>query len=346
MCSRFIAIMAALPALIAIAFFAPVRAAGQGAPTAGNGKGAVRKATKTWTPPRTSWGEPDLTGIWDFATITPLERPNELAGKEVLTEAEAAEFERQTLQRRDQDRRDGGAEADVGRAYNQFWWDYGTKMTGTRRTSLVVDPPDGKVPPLTPEAQKRAADRAAAMKRPAAGPEERNLAERCILGFNAGPPMLPSAYNNNVQVFQSPGYVTLLNEMVNDARIIPLDGRSHLPPQIQQWRGDSRGRWDGDTLVVDTTNFRNETNFRGATSSFHLVERFRRISADSLLYEFTVEDPRTWTRPWSVAVPMTRTKGPIYEYACHEGNYGMFNLLAGARAEDKAAEESAKKELK
>jgi hypothetical protein len=153
--------------------------------------------------------------------------------------------------------------------------------------------------------------------------------------------MLPSAYNNNVQVFQSPGYVTLLNEMVNDARVIPLDGRPHLPQHIRQWRGDSRGRWDGNTLVVDTTNFRDETNFRGASANFHLVERFTRVAADSLLYEFTVDDPITWTRPWSAAVPMTRTVGPIYEYACHEGNYGMFNLLAGARAEEKAAGEAA-----
>jgi hypothetical protein len=206
-----------------------------------------------------------------------------------------------------------------------------------------VDPPDGKVPPLTPEGKKRAAARTAASQRPAAGPEARNLAERCILGFNAGPPMLPSAYNNNVQVFQTPGYVTLLNEMVNDARIIPLDGRPHLPQHIRQWRGDSRGHWEGNTLVVDTTNFRDETNFRGASANFHLVERFTRVAADSLLYEFTVDDPVTWTRPWSAAVPMNRTVGPIYEYACHEGNYGMFNLLAGARAEDKAADEAATK---
>src|SRR5262245_37017369 len=286
--SRFIARMAPFAALIAIAL-------GQGALAADSGKIGVKKAAKSWTPPRTFWGEPDLTGIWDFATITPLERPAELAGKEFLTQAEAEQFERQTLEKRNQDRRDGGAEADVGRAYNQFWWDYGTKMTGTRRTSLVIDPPDGKIPPLTAEAQKRASDRAAILKRPAAGPEDRNLAERCILGFNAGPPMLPSAYNNNVQIFQSPGYVTLLNEMVNDARIIPLDGRPHLPQQVRQWRGDSRGRWDGDTLVIDTTNFRDQTNFRGATSGFHLVERLRRISAESVLYEFTIEDPNTWT---------------------------------------------------
>ncbi|MGH9659597.1 MAG: hypothetical protein ACRD96_13700 [Bryobacteraceae bacterium] len=307
--------------------------------------GAPKKkaAGKSWTAPKTAWGEPDLQGIWDFATITPLERPSELAGKETLTGQEAAEYEKQTLERRNQDRRDGTAESDVARAYNQFWWDYGTKVVGTRRTSLIVDPADGKIPPVTPEARKRGEARAAMLRRPAAGPEERGLAERCILGFNAGPPMLSSAYNNNVQIFQNPGFIVIFNEMVNDARVVPMDGRPHLPQNIRQWRGDSRGRWDGTTLVVDTTNFREQTNFRGASSSFHLVERFTRVAADTLLYEFTVDDPNTWTRPWTVAMPMTKTEGPIYEYACHEGNYGMFNLLAGARAEEKAAAEGAKK---
>ena len=331
--NRFVIHAYVLAAAIAVASLAPAPAAAQAA----SKTTAKKSAAKTWTPPRTPWGEPDLQGIWDFATITPLERPAELAGKEVLTEQEAAEFERQTLQRRNQDRREGGAEADVARAYNQFWWDYGTKIVGTRRTSLIVDPPDGKVPPLTPEGKERSAARAAALKRPAAGPEDRNLAERCILGFNAGPPMLPSAYNNNVQIFQTPGFASLLNEMVNDARIIPLDGRPHLPQHIRQWRGDSRGHWEGATLVVDTTNFREPTNFRGASANFHLVERFTRVAADSLLYEFTVDDPVTWSRPWSAAVPMTRTAGPIYEYACHEGNYGMEGILSAARAAEREA---------
>ncbi|MBI1786079.1 MAG: hypothetical protein HYR60_00735 [Acidobacteria bacterium] len=294
-------------------------------------------------PLRTPRGQPDLQGIWDFATITPLERPKELAGKEVLTAEEAAEFESRTLQQRNPDRRDGGAQADVGRAYNQFWWDYGTKIVGTRRTSLIVDPPDGRVPPLTPEAQKRADARTVIRQRPPAGPEDRNLWERCILGGNAGPPMAPGPYNNNVQLFQTSRYVVILNEMINDARIVPLDGRPHVPPNIRQWRGDSRGRWDGNTLVVDTRNFTDETNFRGATKALHVVERFTRVDAGTLLYEFTVDDPATWTRPWSAAIPMRKTEGPMFEYACHEGNYGMFNMLAGARAGEKAAEEAAKK---
>jgi len=293
-------------------------------------------------PPRTAWGHPDLQGVWDFATITPMERPKELAEKAVLTDAEAAEFEKRTLEQRNPDRRDGGSQADVGRAYNRFWWDYGTSVVGTKRTSLVVDPPDGRIPEMTPEGKKRADLRAAVRQRIPAGPEDRNLWERCIMGGNAGPPMAPGPYNNNFQLFQTREYVVILNEMINDARVVPLDGRPHLPPSIRLWRGDSRGRWEGNTLVVDTTNFGDETNFRGASRNLHLVERFTRVAPDTLLYEFTVNDPATWTKPWSVAIPMKKTEGPIFEYACHEGNYGMFNLLAGARAEEKAAEEAKK----
>ena len=307
--------------------------AGQGPKAATNPKAS--------TPLRTAWGAPDLQGVWDFATLTPMERPSGLAGKEALTEEEAAEFEKRTLVERDEDRRD--RRPGVG-GYNQFWWDYGTKVIGTRRTSLVVDPPDGKVPPMTPAGQKRAAARLAAFTRPNAdGPEDRTLAERCILGFNAGPPMAPSAYNNNVQIFQTPQHVVLLNEMVNDSRVVPLDGRAHLPPDIRQWRGDSRGRWEGNTLVVDTANFRDQTNFRGASRDLRLTERFTRVDADTLLYEFTIDDPASWTKAWTAAVPMQKSAGPIFEYACHEGNYGMFNILAGSRAREKAAEEAAKK---
>ncbi len=327
-------------AVIAIVCLTPGSAHGQTTKAAANS----RPAAKKWTAPRTPWGAPDLQGIWDFATITPMERPTDLAGKAVLTDQEAAEFEKTTLERRNPDRRDGGAAADVGRAYNYVWWDYGTRVIGTRRSSLIVDPPDGKIPPLTPEGRKRGEARAALLRGPAAGPEDRNLWERCILGGNAGPPMTPGAYNNNVQLFQTPESVVLLNEMINDARIVPLDGRPHLASNVRQWRGDSRGRWEGNTLVVDTTNFRDPTNFRGASSSLHVVERFTRVDAGTLLYEFTIDDPKTWTRPWSAAIPMKKTEGPIYEYACHEGNYGMVNLLAGARAEEKAAEEAAKKD--
>ena len=227
-------------------------------------------------------------------------------------------------------------------SYNQFWWDYGDKLTDDKRTSLIVDPPDGRIPPLTPEAQKRAdAVKAVRARRPQ-GPEDLNIPSRCILGFNAGPPMNPSAYNNNFQLFQTPEYVVILNEMVHDARIVPLDGLPHLPEHIRQWRGDSRGHWEGDTLVVDTTNFTGKTTFKGSGKNFHLVERFTRVDAGALLYEYTIDDPESFTKPWSAAIPMTKTEVPMFEYACHEGNYAMTNILGGARAEENAAEAAKK----
>jgi hypothetical protein len=305
---------------------------------------AAEKASprKSWTAPRTADGQPDLQGVWSFATLTPLERPPELAGKQVFSDQEALEYEKVTRERRDPDRRDGTKEADVGRAYNASWWDFGTRIVGSRRTSLIVDPPDGKVPALTPDGQQRADARATARRlHPADGPEDRSLPERCIQWGTAGPPMVPSAYNNNFQLFQSRNYVVILNEMIHDARVIPLDGRPHLPQGIRQLLGDSRGRWDGATLVVDTTNFTDKTNFRGAGPDLHLIERFTRVAPDTLLYEFTVDDPKSFTKPWSAAIPTVRNDDLIYEYACHEGNYGMFGILKGARVEEEAA---AKKE--
>jgi hypothetical protein len=288
------------------------------------------------TPLRTPWGDPDLQGLWTNATITPFERPANLSGKPVLTEDEAAEYEKQTNAARDADNRGGGTDADLGRAYNQFWYDRGTKVVGTRRTSLVTDPPDGRVPALTPAAQQRADARAAARKRsPADGPEDRSLAERCILWPTAGPPMIPGGYNNNYQILQAPGYVVILIEMIHDVRIIPLGDRPHVPQTIRQWMGDSRGRWDDNTLVVTTTNFTDKTNYRGASADMRLVERFTRVDADTLDYQFTIDDPSTFTKSWTAAIPMTKTEGPIFEYACHEGNYGMTNLLSGARALEK-----------
>ena len=253
----------------------------------------------------------------------------------MLTDEEAAEVAQEILDRRDHDRppREGSAGT-----YNQFWWDYGTKLTDDNRTSLIVEPRDGRVPPLTPDAQERAEARSTSRRdHPADSWEDRRVAERCILGFNSGPPMRPSAYNNNVQVFQAPGYVVILNEMVHDARIVPLDGRPHLAPHVGQWHGDSRGYWDGNTLVVDTMNFTHKTSFRGSTENLHLVERFTRVDADTLLYEFTVDDPATFTTPWTAVVPMTKNPVPMYEYACHEGNYGMEGILAGHRADERAA---------
>jgi len=288
----------------------------------------------------TAWGDPDLQGVWDFRTITPLERPEELADKEVLTAEEAALYEQETLAARNKDRRaeDGiSAARDVSNAYNQFWWDYGDRLTEDRRTSLVVDPPDGRIP------RKQSAGELAGLfgNRIPAGPEDRPLWERCIIGFNSGPPMLPSAYNNNVQLFQTADYVVILNEMVHSARIVPLDRRPHLAPDIRQQVGDSRGHWDGETLVVESTNFLRETGFTGSGANLHLVERFRRVDENTLVYEFTVNEPEKFSQPWTAMIPMQRNEEPMFEYACHEGNYGMTNLLSGARAEERAAVSSA-----
>ena len=300
--------------------------------------------------PRTPWGAPDLQGVWDFRTLTPMERPDELADTQVLTAEEAAQFEQARLA--EIAARDDEVPADIVGNYNQFWFDRGTTVVETNRTSLVVDPSDGRIPPLTPAAQEKQAAIAEARRgvgghQPTPGGwlddlGTNGLQVRCILGFNSGPPMTPGGYNNNVQLIQTPEQVVILNEMNHNARIVPLDGRPHLGPDLRQWVGDSRGRWDGDTLVVETTNFLRETSFmRGASSpDLHLVERFARVDADTLLYEVTVEDPATWTRPWTYAVPMTRNSEPIYEYACYEGNYAMEVILAGARAKERAAEEA------
>jgi len=293
---------------------------------------------KTWTLPRTPDGHPDLQGTWSTATLTPLERPAELAGKQFFTKQEAAEYEKQFLQQANRDRRDGGADTDVGRAYNEFWFSRGSHLVASGRTSLIVDPADGKIPPLTAEAQKRQAERAAhASAHQFDGPEERPLAERCILWPTGGPPMLPGGYNNNYQIVQAPGYVMILVEMIHDVRMIPTDGRPHLPPEVRQWMGDSRGRWEGNTLVVDTTNFTDKTNFRGASKDLHLIERFTRVSPETILYEFTVDDPAAFTRSWKAEIPMQKTDEPILEYACNEGNYAMSGVLGGARAEEKKA---------
>jgi hypothetical protein len=300
-------------------------------------------AAKTWSAPRTPDGQPDLQGLWTNATITPFERPKDLAGKQFFTEQEAAEYEKRNLKEGNRDRRGANAEADVAGAYNDFWFDRGSKVVPTRRTSLIVDPPDGKVPALTPEAQKAAAARAEIARHPPAGPEDMGLPERCILWPTAGPPLLPSGYNNNYQILQTPGYVVILIEMIHDVRIIPLDGRPHLPGNIRQWLGDSRGHWEGDTLVVDTTNFTEKTHYRGADRNLHLVERFTRVDPGTILYQFTVDDPTAFTSSWKGEAPMTKTPGPIYEYACHEGNYSMEGTLKGARAEERAAAEAAKK---
>lgn len=301
---------------------------------------------QTWTAPRTPWGHPDISGVWTTATITPLERPADLAGRAFFTPEEAAEYERRTLERTNRDRRDGGAETDVARAYNDFWWDSGTRVVATRRTSLIIDPPDGRIPPLTAEAQRRQAALAEARKRrgPADHPEDRSLWERCI---TRGVPtaMLPQVYNSNYQIVQTQDHVAILAEMIHDARIIPLDGRPHAPATLRFWLGDSVGRWEGETLVVETTNFTDKTPYRGSSEHLRLVERFTRTEPDILLYQVTLHDP-AFTRPWTIELPARLGMGDggrIYEYACHEHNYGLEGILRGHRAEERAAEEAKKR---
>ena len=296
------------------------------------------QAKKTFAVPRTPDGHPDFQGVWTNVTVTPLERPAELAGKQFFTPSEAAQFEKATVERNNVDKKNLPPDVDVGLAYNDAWYDRGTKVIKTRRTSLIIDPPDGRVPPLTPEAQQRQqAARAYARQHPADGPEDRSLAERCLLWPTAGPPMLPSFYNNNYQIVQGPGYVSVMVEMIHDVRMIPTDGRPHLPSSVRQWMGDPRGHWEGDTLIVDTTNFTDKTAFRGSGPNLHLIERFTLTDPNTLLYEFTVDDPSSFTRQWTAQVPMVRQQEPIFEYACHEGNYAMTDMLSGARADEKKA---------
>ena len=303
--------------------------------------GQKSPAPKKWTAPRTADGHPDLQGTFDFASATPLERPASLAGKAVLTEAEAAAYEQQQIENRK--RIDDAPPAGQVGGYNEFWYEFGTKVVGDRRTSLITDPPDGRLPPLVPDAQKRADERRARLRRLADGPEDRDASERCLLGYNSGPPMVPAGYNQNVQIVQTRDYLLVHNEMVHTARIIPVDGRPHQPEAFRSWSGDSRGRWEGDTLVVETRNFNDRTwnQFSGwswpVDDNLHLVERFSLVDADTVLYEFTVTDPTAWTKPWSASVPLRRTTNLMYEYACHEGNEGMEGILRGARALERDA---------
>ena len=289
--------------------------------------------------PRTAWGAPDLQGVWDFRTITPLQRPEELGDQEFLTEEQAANREQAAVDRDvelwEAEARRTEAGGNVG-AYNNFWMDRGTNVVETRRTSLIVDPPNGRLPALSEDGQRRADERRVRRaEHPADSWLDRSSYDRCILGFNQGPPMTPGGYNQNMQLFQTPDHVVVLNEMVHDSRIIPIDGRPR--PGIDSWTGESRGRWEGDTLVVETVDFSARHNWRGTTPERHLIERFTRVDEDTLLYEFTVTDPGTWTAPWTAQVPMRLNELPLFEYACHEGNYSLEGILAGARADERKA---------
>ena len=295
----------------------------------------------------TADGRPDLNGVWHFNTTTPLQRPEQLAGQARYTEEEYAALVARTGESRPWDR--PPPEGSVG-SYNQFWWDRGGPVAD-RRTSLIVDPTDGRLPPLRDGAVRQigSVERHVPGTLPvryriggfsADGPEERGLAARCLLGYNVGPPLSPGGYNNNLQLFQS--HVVILTEMVQDARIVPIGGRPHLDDAVRLWNGDARGRWEGETLVVESTNFSAQrasfevgaTVALGTGETLRLVERFTRVDRDTLLYEYTVDDATTFTAPFSAAIPMTRSQDPIFEYACHEGNYGMTNMLRAGRFDD------------
>lgn len=294
--------------------------------------------------PRTPAGQPDLQGVWSNAILTPLERPAEFADQAFLTEEQAAAYEARRNRETFRGTRDVDVATDVSYAYNDFWWDWGSEIARTGRTSLIIDPPDGRVPALTPEGERRRALREGYRQRHTAdGPEDRLLRERCIVWSGngdegAGPPMLPSAYNNNFQLVQTADHVLLVKEMVHETRVVPLDGRPHVHDSVRQWLGNSRGHWDGDTLVVETTNFTDKTHFRGSSEHMRLTERFTRVADDILIYEFTVEDPLALTQSWTAQIPTVKLDGLIYEFACHETNRGMFGILRGARARERAAE--------
>jgi len=281
---------------------------------------------------------PDLEGVWNFSTLTPLERPAQLGDKASFTAAEAAAFLQDTIDRNNRDRRDGGAQVDVARAVNDDWFDRGTalaRIDGQIRTSLIVNPSNGQLPALTAAARDRlAAQTVDTRAHPADGPENRSLQERC-LAFNAGPPILPGPYNNFLQIFQFPDHVVLFTEMIHDARIVPLGAAAPARAAAARWMGEPRGRYEGDTLVVESTNFNGVNSVRGSDTQLRLIERLTRVDADTLRYEFTVDNPTAFTATWTAVLPMKRTSDRLFEYGCHEGNYALMNILRGARAQER-----------
>jgi hypothetical protein len=319
---------------------------------------AKAKVTKQWTTPRTPDGQPDLQGVWANNTATPMERPKELAGRTSLTDEEVAAMKKKAAELYN-----GKGDAAFGdtifqtvyasvkgtassegphvKAANEFdggTGDYSSEWIVARewdnRTSLVTDPPDGKLPAMTPDGLARRNAGFIAMTRPAQGPQDRGLQERCI---TFGSPQLIAGYQSYTQILQTANSVIILSEMIHDARVIPLDGRPHVPSTVEQWMGDSRGHWEGDTLVVDTTNYKPKSFMASSSEKLHVIERFSRSGPESLKYEITIDDPGTWTKPWSLMIPLKQSANPIYEYACHEGNVGLAGILAGARADEAAA---------
>jgi hypothetical protein len=338
---RCLCFVAGLTALLSLA-------QGQVAPRAAL---AAKTANQTWTPPRTADGHPDLQGFWANNNATPLERPQQLAGRESLTDEEVTALKKkagelfngngdaafgdtiyQTVLANVEGTKAGFKSTDGETGdYSSVWI---VKRDWDNRTSLITDPPDGRLPAMTPEGQARKDGNAAAMKRPAAGPQDRPLQERCI---TYGSPQMIAGYQSFYQIVQNPTSVVFLTEMIHDARVIPIDGGAHLASAVPQWHGDSRGHWEGDTLVVDTTNYKPRSFMNLSSENLHVTERFSRTGPESLKYEITINDPGTWTKPWSLMIPLKHSPTPVYEYACHEGNIGMQGILAGARVEERTA---------
>jgi len=286
-----------------------------------------------YEPPRTPDGHPDLQGTFTFRTLTPMQRPTELGERAVLTEEEAAEWAVFENRRQNRDLiidSVGGAQYPPGViSYNEFWYERGDDTVVDRRTSLIVDPPNGRIPALTEEALQRRRD-VSTMRELSLGPEARPYAERCIVTRTSGPPMQPGSYNLNVQFVQTSAYFMIMNEMIHNVRVVRMN-KEHRDGPSMNWEGDSVGHWEGNTLVVDTVNFWKGTAFADSTSKMHLVEKFTRTGPDSIQYQFTIEDPTTWIAPWTAVIPMRSMDQPIYEYACHEGNYGFHGVMAGIR---------------
>jgi len=335
---RFASLSVMLPAALLLASATSARSqvvAKAATPKNGTAKG--------WTVPRTSDGQPDLQGIWNSSSITPLERPVELGDKAFYTKEEAAAYEKVRNRDLNRDRRDGSAAQDAARAYNDAWFDRGEHLGSTLRTSRIIDPPNGRFPPFTPEAQKKYDDfHAWFAAHPADNPEDRPLFDRCLMFSQSGPPMIPGNYNNNYQIVQTADTVAILSEMPHQTRLIPLGKHATLPPQVTQWEGDSQAHWEGETLVIETSNvrFNNQSHFGTqydgmSDQKLRITERFTRTGPDTMIYRATVNDPTVYTMPWTMELPLRKTDEPIYEYACHEGNYGLAGILSGARAQEK-----------
>jgi hypothetical protein len=336
-----------LPA--AFVLLGAVSVCGQAPPAPARAAQDTKTATKSWTVPRTHDGQPDLEGVWDSASMTPLERPAELGNKEFYTPEEIAAYEKKRAQDLNRDRRDGSAEADLGRAYNEAWFDRGAHVASDHRTSRLVEPPNGRFPAMTPAAAKKFKDMHAWLEEHANdGPETRTLPDRCLVFSQSGPPFLPGNYNNYYEIAQSPGTIAILSEMAHQVRTIPLiQGSAGLPPlslNIRQWAGNSVAHWEGETLVIETANFRASDQSRFGVQydgmsdeNLRVTERLTRSGPRTLTYRATVIDPTVYTQPWTVEFPMERAENQILEYACHEGNYAMSGILSGARVQEKAA---------